>query len=83
VGVDRVDRSDVAAQFCVDELTWCSSERWAADLDPARRPDIVVEAVGHQSSALQHGLSAVAVSGTVLYCRGGRRVSRSGSQFPQ
>jgi L-iditol 2-dehydrogenase len=67
VGVDRVDRADIAASFGIDELHWCSSEQWAAELDPARRPSVAVEAVGHQVSTLQHALAAVAPSGTVFY----------------
>jgi L-iditol 2-dehydrogenase len=67
VGVDRVDRGDVAASFGVDELHWCGSEQWAAGLDPGRRPSLVIEAVGHQVSTLQHALTAVAPSSTVFY----------------
>lgn len=66
-GVDLVDRSGVAAQFGVDEFRWCGSERWAADIGDGERPQIVIEAVGHQVSTLQHALAAVAPAGTVFY----------------
>jgi L-iditol 2-dehydrogenase len=67
LGVDRVDRADVAGGFGVTDLVWDSSERWAAGLGLAERPEVVIEAVGHQPSTLQHALMAVAPSGTVFY----------------
>jgi len=67
VGVDRVDRSAVAADFSVDEYVWSGSEEWAAGVSDNERPDVVVEAVGHQVSTLRHALSAVAQSGRIFY----------------
>lgn len=65
--VDRVDRSAVAGNVGVDDLTWASSELWSAE--PAHRAayDVVVEAVGHQTLTLQHALDAVAERGRVFY----------------
>ena len=69
-GVDRVDRSDIAERFGVDEMVWGSSDRWAAELlGNAERPDIVIEAVGHQVSTVAHAITALADGGQ-LYCFG-------------
>lgn len=66
VGVDRVDRRDVAADFGIDEVHFQSSAAWARAASTAP-PDLVVEAVGHQVATLHHALTAVAPSGTVFY----------------
>jgi len=65
-GVDPVDRRDVASEFGVDEMIWDTGSRWAAALGDRDRPDIVVEAVGHQAGTLQDAVEAVARGGTVL-----------------
>ena len=67
VGVDRVDRSDVAAQFGVDEVVTSSSDRWAAALTPDRQPRVVVEAVGHQVTTLTDAIEAAAAGGCIYY----------------
>lgn len=66
-GVDRVDRSTQAAAFGVDEVRWAPSDRWAADLEsrPKERPDVVIEAVGHQTATVNHAIRSVADNGTV------------------
>jgi threonine dehydrogenase-like Zn-dependent dehydrogenase len=64
-GVDRVDRAAIAAAFGVDEPVWNDSAAWAAALGD-ERPDIVVEAVGHQTGTLEDAVAAVAYAGTVL-----------------
>ncbi len=64
-GVDPVDRRDVASEFGVDEMVWETGSRWAAALD-GERPDIVVEAVGHQAATLEDAVEAIAHGGTVL-----------------
>jgi len=61
-GVDRVDRSDVAAAFGVDEVVHNDAAAWAADAEA----DIVVEAVGHHSGPLEAAVTALAPNGTVL-----------------
>jgi L-iditol 2-dehydrogenase len=67
VAVDPVDRSDVAAALGADDVVTANSSRWAASLPEHDRPDVVVEAVGHQVSTLSHALRSVAVGGTVYY----------------
>ena len=63
-GVDRVDRSDVAAAFGVDEVVWNDAAAWARDREAAS--DIVVEAVGHHAGPLEAAVTALAPHGTVL-----------------
>jgi len=67
VGVDRVDRSAVAATFGVDEPVRASSDLWAASLPAGEHPDLVVEAVGHQTATLSHAVDAVAFGGEIFY----------------
>jgi L-iditol 2-dehydrogenase len=65
-GVDPIDRRDAAEAFGVDTMEWRTSSEWAASLGDDARPDIVVEAVGHQAATLEHAVEAVAHGGTVL-----------------
>ena len=65
-GVDPIDRRDAADAFGVDTMEWSTSSEWAASLGDDARPDIVVEAVGHQAATLEHAVEAVAHGGTVL-----------------
>ena len=64
-GVDRVDRSDVAGAFGVDEVVWDDAAAWATRAR-ASAPDIVVEAVGHHAGPLEAAVTALAPNGTVL-----------------
>jgi threonine dehydrogenase-like Zn-dependent dehydrogenase len=67
-GVDRVDRSDVAAAFKVDEVVQASSAVWAASLRAeTQRPQLIVEAVGHQVGTLRDAVEAVAFDGHIYY----------------
>lgn len=66
-GVDPVDRRDVAAAFGVDTVVRATSDRWVRHLDAGDRPDVVIEAVGHQVATLGHAVEAVAPGGTVFY----------------
>ncbi|OBB15769.1 alcohol dehydrogenase [Mycolicibacterium setense] len=66
-GVDPVDRSSVSAGFGVDDSVRATSDRWVRHLGPTGRPDIVIEAVGHQVATLNHALEACAFGGTVFY----------------
>ncbi|MCX5044884.1 zinc-binding dehydrogenase [Aldersonia sp. NBC_00410] len=66
-GVDPVDRSDVAKLFGVDNAVRATSDRWVSHLAPQERPDVVIEAVGHQVATLNHAIEAAAPGGTVFY----------------
>ncbi|MGV0782660.1 zinc-binding dehydrogenase [Mycolicibacterium sp. XJ775] len=66
-GVDPVDRSSVSAQFGVDDAVRATSDRWVRHLEHADKPDVVIEAVGHQVATLNHALEAAAFGGTVFY----------------
>jgi threonine dehydrogenase-like Zn-dependent dehydrogenase len=63
-GVDRVDRSDVAGAFGVDETVCEDATAWA--LDAGDSFDLVVEAVGHHAGPLEAAVTALAPHGTVL-----------------
>ena len=65
-GVDRIDRREAAGAFGVDECVWDTSSRWAESLERDARPDIVVEAVGHQAATLNDAVAALAQQGTLL-----------------
>lgn len=67
VGVDPVDRSAEAAQFGFDVTVKSTSDRWAANLEHHARPEVVVEAVGHQTATLHDAVSAVAEGGTIFH----------------
>lgn len=67
VGVDPVDRTAHAAAFGLDEVVVAGSRQWAQALEA--RPDVIVEAVGHQTSTVADAVHAVADRGTV-YCFG-------------
>lgn len=68
IGVDPVDRSDVAAAFGLDDVATMSGARWVAGMtESTARPEVVVEAVGHQVSTLTDAVQAVADRGRVLY----------------
>lgn len=67
IGVDRVDRSDVAASFGVDEAVAASTDRWSRHLGDSGRPQVVIEAIGHQVATLAHAIDAVAPRGLIYY----------------
>ena len=66
-GVDPIDRDAVAKEFGVDTVVRATSDRWVSHLEPQDKPDIVVEAVGHQVATLGHAIEAAAFGGTVFY----------------
>jgi L-iditol 2-dehydrogenase len=66
-GVDPVDRTVCAATFGVDSAVRATSDRWVRNLAPEDKPDVVIEAVGHQVATLQHAVEAAAFGGTVFY----------------
>jgi L-iditol 2-dehydrogenase len=67
IGVDPVDRARVAASFGIDDLVVSASKTWARAIAEEHRPNVVIEAVGHQVSTLDDAITAVAADGTVLY----------------
>jgi L-iditol 2-dehydrogenase len=66
-GIDPVDRDQIGKLFGVDTVVRATSDRWVSHLDPGDRPDIVIEAVGHQVATLSHAIEAAAFGGTVFY----------------
>ncbi|CDP83404.1 MULTISPECIES: zinc-binding dehydrogenase [Mycolicibacterium] len=66
-GVDPVDRSSVSTRFGVDDAIRATSDRWVRHLGTDGKPDVVIEAVGHQVATLNHALEAAAFGGTVFY----------------
>ncbi|VEG53707.1 theronine dehydrogenase-like Zn-dependent dehydrogenase [Mycolicibacterium aurum] len=66
-GVDPIDRADVGPSFGVDTSVRATSDRWVGRLLPDAKPDIVIEAVGHQVATLSHAVEAAAFGGTVFY----------------
>lgn len=66
-GVDPVDRTSVSGVFGVDTAVCASSDRWIRHLAVDDRPDVVIEAVGHQVATLGHAVEAAAFGGTVFY----------------
>lgn len=68
-GVDRVDRRDEARLFGVDRAVMESSDRWANDLADVDRPDLCIEAVGHQVATLNDAIEAC-VDGGHLFAFG-------------
>ena len=65
IGVDPRDRESVGPAFGVDEVVRATSDVWAAGLSDSDRPDVVVEAVGHQTGTLGDAIAAVAQDGRV------------------
>lgn len=66
MGIDPIDREDVAVRFGIDECCRMASDRWVQWLPSERRPTLVVEAVGHQVGSVNHAIEAVAPEGSVL-----------------
>ncbi|HSK96583.1 MAG TPA: zinc-binding dehydrogenase [Euzebyales bacterium] len=67
VGVDRVDRSDVAAAFGLDQAVHSTSRSWARAVAAGGGFDLVVEAVGHQVGTMDDAIAVAAPGGTILY----------------
>ncbi|OJU85507.1 MAG: hypothetical protein BGO11_00775 [Solirubrobacterales bacterium 70-9] len=66
--IDRIDRSDIAAIYGIDEMVHSTSDRWAAGVSGgADRPGIVVEAVGHQVGTLVDATRTIAEGGQIYY----------------
>jgi threonine dehydrogenase-like Zn-dependent dehydrogenase len=67
VGVDRVDRSDVAKAFRIDESIQATAEVWSQSLTEEQRPNLIVEAIGHQVTTLVNAVDALAFGGQIYY----------------
>lgn len=66
-GVDPVDRAGIGPAFGVDTVVRATSDRWVSHLGADDRPDVVIEAVGHQVATLTHAVDAAAFGGFVFY----------------
>src|SRR5271156_5910541 len=66
-GVDPIDRAEIATKFGVDTYARATSDRWVSQLAREDRPNVVIEAVGHQVATLSHAIEAAAPGGTVFY----------------
>jgi L-iditol 2-dehydrogenase len=66
-GVDPVDRDVIGPAFGVDTVVRATSDRWIRHLPPDGKPDVVIEAVGHQVATLGHAIEAAAFGGTIFY----------------
>lgn len=64
--VDPVPREEVARHYGAAVVVQAPSRLWVTGLDRSRRPQIVVEAVGHQQATVRDALRAVADRGFVL-----------------
>jgi threonine dehydrogenase-like Zn-dependent dehydrogenase len=67
LGVDRIAREDLAPDFGFDGTMQLATNSWLSTLDDADRPDIVVEAIGHQQSTFGHAVEALAPEGLLYY----------------
>ncbi|MBR7825674.1 zinc-binding dehydrogenase [Actinospica sp. MGRD01-02] len=66
-GVDRVDRSDVRTVLGIDEFVHADASTWAAGIADADRPNLLVEAIGHQVETMTAAIQAAAYEGRVFY----------------
>jgi L-iditol 2-dehydrogenase len=66
VGVDAVDRRDVALTYGLDRVECLTSRTWASRSEEFDAYDIVIEAVGHQVRTLEDAMRVAAPSGIVV-----------------
>ena len=66
IGVDRVDRSDVGAEFGIDELVTSEVRTWANGLGDGARPELVIDAIGHRQEIVVDAVEAAAFGGELL-----------------
>lgn len=69
VGVDPVDRADVARRYGLSEPVMAPAADWARAIGDTDRPNLIVEAVGHNPTTLNAAVAAVRPGGHV-YCFG-------------
>jgi threonine dehydrogenase-like Zn-dependent dehydrogenase len=65
-GVDRVDRSDVAEAFGVDELVTRDIRDWTPEVAGATSAGLVVEAVGHHQGILADAVELASPTGHIV-----------------
>lgn len=66
-GVDRVHRGDLAARFGVDEAVQAGTDRWAEHMSVTDRPDLIVEAIGHNAATLENAVQTCAAGGRIYH----------------
>ena len=66
-GVDRLDRVDLGRRMGADEVVQLHTSRWVGGLAATERPKVVVEAIGHNVSTLDHAIEAAAPGGRIFY----------------
>jgi L-iditol 2-dehydrogenase len=64
--VDPVERSETAAAYGADEFLATTSRDWLSALDGRGRPEVVVEAVGHQNETVVDAIRAAEAGGFVF-----------------
>ena len=64
--IDPVERSETAKAFGADEFLATTGRDWRHGLDGRDRPEVVVEAVGHQNETIVDAIWATAVGGFVF-----------------
>jgi threonine dehydrogenase-like Zn-dependent dehydrogenase len=66
VGIDPVSRAAVAGAFGIDDLFTSPSRTWSRDLADELRPNVIIEAVGHQVTTLDDAIRGIAANGEIL-----------------
>lgn len=66
-GIDPVDRGRLRDDGIVDEFISTNAGQWSRSLSDPGRPNLVIEAVGHQVATLNDAIWACQLNGTVLY----------------
>jgi L-iditol 2-dehydrogenase len=66
-GVDRVIREDLRDDYGFDETIHAATAKWVSTLADADRPDLVIEAIGHQQSTFGHAVEALGQDGLLYY----------------
>ena len=64
--IDPVERAKTASAYGADEFLATTSRDWLSRLDGSGRPEVVVEAVGHQNETVVDAIWAAAVGGFVF-----------------
>ena len=65
--VDRLSRAAICSAFGVDDFIHSDTGAWARALSSRDAPNLVIEAIGHNISTLNHALEAVTPGGLVYY----------------